>query len=363
MSREIRQRIRSWAITLVRSSVLGLSALRSAILGFATLGWVALMVGLSPAQASPVQSLSLLAQSSLPSLESPTSESPSLEQTLRSSTLSRPSQLDLQPSDRLQALKRSLTQSQVIYLGETHDSEQDHQIQLEILQALHVRNPKLILAMEMFQRPYQSVLDRYLKRELSESELVDRTEYLTRWGFPWTLYENILRFSQSKNIPVVALNTPTEVTHKVSRKGLESLTLADRRFIPPLSEIQIGPVWYRDRIQQIYTEMHQGKGNSDGLTRFFQAQVLWDETMADRIAWAVREYPDHQIVVLVGQGHLLYSDGIPDRVMRRLSPSHPGFSQVSLILNPDPSLPLTDSVTQRSIADWILQRTPEPSRP
>ena len=363
MSREIRQRIRSWAITLVRYSGLGRSALRSAILGFATLGWISLMVGLSPAQASPVQNLSLLERSSLSSLESPTSESPSLEQTLRSCTLTRPSELDLQPSDHLQALTRLLTQSQVIYLGETHDSEQDHQIQLEILQALQVRNPKLILAMEMFQRPYQSVLDRYLKRELSESELIDRTEYLTRWGFPWTLYENILRFSQLKNIPVVALNTPTEVTRKVGRKGLESLTLADRRFIPPLSEIQIGPVWYRDRIQQIYTEMHQGKGNSDGLTRFFQAQVLWDETMADRIAWAVREYPDHQIVVLVGQGHLLYGDGIPDRVMRRLSPSHPGFSQVSLILNPDPSLPLTDSVTQRSIADWLLQRTPEPSRP
>ena len=368
MSREIRRQIRSGTFALLRGLALGLAALRLAALGFATFGFaifgcVSLMVGLSPAQASTVQNLNLLERSSLPSLELPILESPSLEQTLRSFTLTRPSQLGLQSSEHLQALTRSLTQSQVIYLGETHDSEPDHQIQLEILQALQVRNPKLILAMEMFQRPYQSVLDRYFKRELSEAELVDRTEYRARWGFPWTLYENILRFSQLKNVPVVALNTPTEVTRKVSRKGLESLTLADRRFIPPLSEIQVGPIWYSDRIQQIYTEMHQGKGNSDGLTRFFQAQVLWDETMADRIAWAVREYPDHQIVVLVGQGHLLYSDGIPDRVMRRLSPSHPGFSQVSLILNPDPSLPLTDSVTQRSIADWILQRTPEPSRP
>ena len=362
MSREIRWRIRSGAVMLLRCSALGLAVLRFATVGFATVGWISLMVGLSPAQASPVQNLSLLERSSLSSLESSTLESPSLEQTLRSFTLTRPSQLDLQSSDRLQSLTRSLTQSQVIYLGETHDSEQDHQIQLEIFQALYVRNPKLILAMEMFQRPYQSVLDRYLKRELSEAELIDRTEYRARWGFPWELYRNILRFSQSKNISVVALNTPTEVTRKVSRKGLESLTLADRRFIPLLSEIQIGPVWYRDRIQQIYTEMHQGKGNSDGLTRFFQAQVLWDETMADRIAWAVQEYPDHQIVVLVGQGHLLYGDGIPDRVMRRLRKSHPGFSQVSLLLNPDPSFPLTDSVTQRSIADWLLKRTPERSK-
>ena len=342
--RKVSQRMRSWAVVWLRVSALG----------FAALGWVTLSIGFSPAHASPVQNINVLERSSLPS-----TELPSLEKTLRSLTLTCPSQSDLHPSDRLQSLTRSLTRSQVIYLGETHDSERDHQIQLEIIQALQSQNPKLILAMEMFQRPYQSVIDRYLRGELSEAELVDRTEYLKRWGFPWELYAPILRFSQSKNVPVVALNTPTEVTRKVSRKGLESLTLADRRFVPAMSEVQVGPAGYRDRIQQIYTEMHQGKGNSDGLTRFFQAQVLWDETMADRIARAVREYPEHQIVVLVGQGHLMYGDGIPDRVMRRLNKERPAFSQVTLLLNPDPSFSLTDSVTQRSIADWLLNSTSE----
>ncbi len=350
MSRENRnvgKQVRSWAVRSL-NWVLIFSAL-----GFVALGWVALGVGLNigldPANASPVQDMSGLERSSLPSLE----------KTLRASTLMSPHQPSLQPSERLQALTRSLTGSQVIYLGETHDSEWDHQIQLEVLQALHDRNPKLILAMEMFQRPYQRVLDRYLNGELSEAELIDRTEYRTRWGFPWELYAPILRFSQSKNIPLVALNTPTEVTRKVSRKGLEGLTLADRRFIPPLSEIQLGPTEYQGRIQKIYTEMHQGKGNSDGLTRFFQAQVLWDETMADRIAHAVKQYPQHQIIVLVGQGHLMYGDGIPDRVLRRLRESRPGFSQVTLLLNPDPIFPLTDPVTKRSIADWLWHRTPE----
>lgn len=346
-NREVGQQVRSW--TVIRLSVwLSFSAI-----GFAAWGWVALSVGLGPAHASPVQDITVLERLSLLSLE----------QALHTSTLTSPSQPGLQPSERLQALTRSLTRSQVIYLGETHDSEWDHQIQLEVLKALQAHNPKLILAMEMFQRPYQRVLDRYLNRELSEAELVDRTEYPTRWGFPWELYAPILRFSQSKNIPLVALNTPTEVTRKVSRKGLESLTLADRRFIPPLSEIQLGPTGYRDRIQQIYTEMHQGKGNSDGLTRFFQAQVLWDETMADRIARAVGQYPQHQIVVLVGQGHLLYGDGIPDRVLRRLRGSYPEFSQTTLLLNPDPSLPLADPVTKRSIVDWLWHKTSEGSKP
>jgi uncharacterized iron-regulated protein len=255
-------------------------------------------------------------------------------------------------------LTRSIAQARVIYLGETHDSAIDHELQLQVIHQLHRQNPRIILAMEMFQRPYQSVLDRYRVGELSEAELVDRTEYKTRWGFPWELYAPIVRFSQVHKLPIIALNTPTEVTRKVGRKGLDSLTWADRRFIPPMSDIVVGPTAYRDRVSQFYLEMHQGKGNSEGLTRFFQAQVLWDETMADGIARAVKQYPHHQILVLVGQGHLLYGDGIPDRVMRRLA-NQAGFSQVTVILNPDPSLAPRESVTNHPIADWIWRTIPK----
>ncbi len=257
-------------------------------------------------------------------------------------------------------LTRSMAQARVVYLGETHDSAIDHERQLQAIQQLHRQNPRIILAMEMFQRPYQSVLDRYRTGELSEQELVDRTEYKTRWGFPWELYAPIVRFSQTHQIPVIALNTPTEVTRKVGRKGLDSLTWADRRFIPPVSEIVVGPTAYRDRLAKWYGEMHQGKGNSEGLTRFFQAQVLWDETMADGIARAVKRYPRHQILVLVGQGHLLYGDGIPDRVMRRLA-NQAGFSQVTVLLDPDPSLPRREPVTNHPIADWIWRAIPKTS--
>ena len=55
-----------------------------------------------------------------------------------------------------------LASSNVIYLGETHDSELDHQNQLKIIQELYQRNPKIAIALEMFQRPYQGVVDEYL---------------------------------------------------------------------------------------------------------------------------------------------------------------------------------------------------------
>src|SRR5919202_5149025 len=70
-------------------------------------------------------------------------------------------QLQTQPLTQKQILQE-LAKANVVYLGETHNNPEDHKAQLEILQALHQQNPKIAIAMEMFQRPFQDVLDQYL---------------------------------------------------------------------------------------------------------------------------------------------------------------------------------------------------------
>lgn len=199
----------------------------------------------------------------------------------------------------------------------------------------------------MFQRPYQSVLNRYLTGALTEAVLQDQSQYQKRWGNSWEFYAPILRFAKANGLPVIALNTPTEVTRKVSRSGLESLTWADRRFIPSRSTIVLGSNSYRDRLQQSYAEMHHGNGSFE---RFFEAQVLWDETMADRIAETLQQ-PGTLVVVLVGQGHITYGDGIPARVYRRMQAarSQP-LQQFSLLLSAD-----SETRGDRQIADYLWQ--------
>ncbi len=248
------------------------------------------------------------------------------------------------------AVLQKLAQADVVYLGETHDRLADHQAQLEILQALHHLRPQIAIGMEMFQRPYQSVLDRYIAGRLTDDALQDQSQYKKRWGYAWEFYAPVLHFAKTNQLPVVALNTPTEATRKTSRLGLDSLTLAERRFIPPLSAIVLGPATYRQRIQQIYDGIHHGKSNNASFDRFFQAQVLWDETMAERIAQTLQQQPETLVIVLVGQGHLLYGDGIPQRVARRFNQmswrSRP-LSQASVLLNLD-----TPMQSDRHIADF-----------
>lgn len=218
-------------------------------------------------------------------------------------------------STQMQILE-DLRAAKIIYLGETHDSLEDHQAQLAIIQNLQAHNPRIAIALEMFQRPYQTYLDQFLAAKITESELREKTEYDQRWGFDWEFYAPILRFAQTKKLPLIALNTPTEITRKVAREGLDSLSTSEMTYIPPKSEISLDNEEYRQRILAVY-QQHTG-GKSQGFEGFFLAQVLWDETMADAIAKFSQTHPQTQIIVLAGKGHIVYGHGIPDRVRRRL---------------------------------------------
>ncbi len=253
------------------------------------------------------------------------------------------SSLALKPGDRPQANREAilsaLTRARVVYLGETHDSAADHQAQLEIIQSLYRSNPQLAIGLEMFQRPAQQALDNYLLGKLTETELQVQSQYNQRWGFAWEFYAPILRFARQHQLPLIALNTPTEVIRKVARGGLERLTPEDQQYIPPIGEIDTSNGVYRQKIQQAYQD-HQGHGHSSlDFDYFFQAQVLWDETMAEAIAQFLQANPEHQVIVLAGVGHIAYGHGIPSRVARRMeqsaSSSRSPLIQYSIILNPD----------------------------
>lgn len=254
--------------------------------------------------------------------------------------------------DNLNQILSKLKKAKVVYLGETHDSSQDHKNQLKIIQELYKNNTKIAIGMEMFQRPFQEVINQYLEGKITEAELVKKSEYETRWGFDWELYAPILRFAKQKQIPVLALNTPSEISRKVSREGIEKLTDSEKQAIPPITEIRLDNIAYRQMVLKAF-EQHQsaGHGNSSSANRFFLAQVLWDETMADGIATFIKANPDYQVVMLAGQGHIVYGYGIPSRVERRIKDKK--FIQRSVLL----SVPnVTPVEKDKPIADFILKK-------
>ena len=190
----------------------------------------------------------------------------------------------------------------VIYLGEIHTSKEIHEFQLRVIKELYKRDRKLIIAMETFQQQFQEYLDRYIDCEITEEEMLRKTEYRKRWGFNKRLYEGIWKFAKERGIRLIALNVPSELLREVRKKGLENV-----KSIHLPGKIIYPPEEYRKfLIKQM--KQHRRKLNEK---RFIDIQTTWDNGMAYKIIKTLIIYPDHRIVVIVGKGHLYKGYGIP----------------------------------------------------
>ena len=230
----------------------------------------------------------------------------------------------------------SAAAKKIVYVGEYHDRFSNHNVQLRIIQALYARNARFAIGMEMFQRPFQKTLDDYISGAIDEREFLKRSEYYKRWNFDYNLYKPILDFARQERVPVIALNLRKEITEKVSKEGMDALTDEERKELP--RETDFSNEAYRQRIRQVF-DQHKGS-ETKNFDFFLQAQVLWDETMAESIDEYLKKNPDRQMAIVAGGGHLAYGSGIPKRAFRRNGLSY------TIILN--------DGEIERDIADFII---------
>src|SRR6185503_7701267 len=73
-----------------------------------------------------------------------------------------------------------------VCVGEEHPNPHHHWLQLQVVRELVKRLPRgthIALAMEMFQRPFQGVLDDYAARKIDAETLRSRSGYTERWGY------------------------------------------------------------------------------------------------------------------------------------------------------------------------------------
>ena len=227
---------------------------------------------------------------------------------------------------------------QVIYLGEKHDRQGIHQAQLKIIKAISKKGP-VAVGMEMFQRPFQHVIDDYLKGRIDEKTFLKKSEYFKRWAFNYHFYRPIVEFCKKEHIPIVALNLQSEISKKIARNGLSALSEKERAKLPPDLDLKNEP--YERYLRQIFRQHRNG--DIDDFQHFYQAQIAWDETMAQSIADYIKTNPDRKMVVIVGGGHVEFGYGIPSRVKRRL----PSISQLVAVFDPV-------SLTRPQMADLFL---------
>ncbi len=224
----------------------------------------------------------------------------------------------------------------IVYIGEKHTSTAHHAVQLRLIRALHRKIPQLTVALEMFDRSYQGVLELWSAGRLDEEDFLRRSHWYANWRFDYTLYRDLLEYAREHRLRLVALNLPFNIPPKIRVGGLEHLSTYEKGFLP--AQVDTGIAAHREYAQKVFG-MHEFKSGAR-FEDFYLAQCVWEDVMAESIAGSLG---DGRMVVLAGNGHIQYRYGIPERAFNRNHAAYRTIYQASPGEEIDPS-----------IADYII---------
>lgn len=259
---------------------------------------------------------------------------------------------DVRQADPLALLERLATK-QVVLLGETHDSAEDHRWQLHTLAQLHAHRPRLAIGFEMFPRRLQPVLDRWVAGELSEAEFLRETDWNRVWGFDARLYLPLFHYARMNRLPMLALNVERSLVSAVDASGWDGVPEAQRE---GLTRPAVPPEGYRKMLRQVFSH-HAGKKRDDAaFERFVQAQATWDRAMAEAIATHLKREPDALVVGILGSGHVRFGHGVAHQLKDL------GVGRVANLLTWDAEGRCEDFKVGMADAAYVV-RAPQADRP
>jgi len=205
-----------------------------------------------------------------------------------------------------------LARVQVVYAGETHDNPESHRVQAEILRALAARHPDLAGGLEMVPRDQQPLLDAWVAGRLEEKEFA--RQWTALWSTGYRPYQEILLFCRDHQIPLLALNAPRALVHAVAENGLDGLAPEVRAQLP--SHLDTGDPYHQAKTEALFSG--HSKAHTPDFDRFYPAQLLWDEAMAESGADYLAHHPGAHLLVLAGGYHVEQGVGVPRRLFTRL---------------------------------------------
>lgn len=259
------------------------------------------------------------------------------------------------------------TRADVVFFGEQHDDPATHRAELAVLAALGNGARPVVLSLEMFERDVQGVLDDYLAGRIAESDFLERSRPWERYT---TDYRAMVELARARGWPVVASNVPRRLASAVSRKGLavlDTIPANDRALVA--REISCP----RDDYYTKFAEQMKGHSAGGGpasaadsaamramTDRFYEAQCIKDETMAESIVAALDRAGEGAIVLHVdGAFHSDFGLGTADRVARR----RPGTTRTILSALPVDSLATARPDGDLARADFLIFTRKPPAAP
>jgi uncharacterized iron-regulated protein len=260
-----------------------------------------------------------------------------------------------------EAMTADLASADVVLVGEEHNSENSHRLELALLERIARRRGDVSVGFEMFERDVQEPLDHFQMGHMDEHEFLG----LSR---PWPnyadAYKPLVDFAIAKHWPIFASNAPRPLAARVAAGGLDVLKNASAEEASWIAhDLQCDP---HGRAFDRFAEAmggHEAEGGASPspsgdrrtLERFYEAQCVKDETMGESIAEAYAAGTiggKHPLVVhFNGAFHTDFREGTTARVARRLKGRRIRVLTLLPVADLDTAAPTRDD---RRRADYLV---------
>jgi uncharacterized iron-regulated protein len=230
----------------------------------------------------------------------------------------------------------------LVVIGEVHDHPEGSLLEREMFSRLAEGGAPISLAMEFFERDQQPALDAWRAGTLDEAAFRKATNRSASYE---ATHAPLLALAKERGLAVLAANAPRRLvtawrTAETDDYAgwLAGLPEADRALLPRETSRPRDAYWERFRA------LMGGRAE-----RFYRAQSLWDDAMAESIADHRAAHPDRRVLLVVGGFHVARRLGTVSKFLSRRPSDR--VVVVLMSLSDAPSLPLDPS--ERGDADWI----------
>ena len=229
-----------------------------------------------------------------------------------------------------------ISNHRVIFVGEAHDSDIDHAMQLEVIQQLQESGRPIVVGLEVFPALHQPFLDGWVNKKINEDEFI--SVFNDAWSVPYAYYQAIILYARQHGIRLLGLNISKERFNKLSKYGIGAelvKTLRDLKFSSCTQEIEYA-------IQmRTYMSRLSHKGN---LNRMCDTQRFREAFMAKQIVDFV-DSSEEAMVLLMGSAHAK-KNAVPEMLRRH-------GKQDYLVLLPDNFSDLSGAVITKKEGDFV----------
>ncbi|MCY2958805.1 MAG: ChaN family lipoprotein [Planctomycetota bacterium] len=240
-----------------------------------------------------------------------------------------------------------LSEADAVFLGETHIDETTHRVELATYEGLLARRDgRVVLAMEMFERDVQPALDAYLSGSIDEPAFLSQAR---PWSNYRTAYRPLIELAKARQRPVVASNFPSTLRRTVSSEGLAALDPKVRALAPAELLANTPAYWRRvDNAVRGHASM-MGPPPAAGDPRLTDTQSLWDNSMGESCALALRAHQGHAVLHVNGGFHSEYWDGTARQFQLRAPDAR--IATVAVIPAANPT---AEEIGGAPVADFVV---------